>query len=250
MTSTNSKESEWYLIHMNIGPDMQLKENPAQPMVNYRFVPSGILLYCPGIKIKTHFLPGHRSELASIRIPKHFLENYYSSTFIKDGQLLVFEDMEYEIENKIRSAIKVVDNKLKCHVLILEIIEYLFNKINSNSSNSNVIALHNDDIESLLIISELLRNPLLRNIPSIKELASIAKMSPSKFKVSFKQFFGRAPHQYHFKVKMEYARDELRMGLKTPIELSHELEYSHPSNISSAYKKYFNNTPSSDYCKD
>ncbi|MDY2588114.1 helix-turn-helix transcriptional regulator [Winogradskyella aquimaris] len=249
MTSTNSKNSEWYLIHMNIGADMQLKKTTNQPMVNHRFVPAGILLYCPGIEIKTNFPMGHRSELASIRIPKHFLDNYYESPFIKDGQLLVYEDMEYGIENKIRAAIKAMNNKLKCHVLILEVIEHLFNKIKYNSSKSNVIALHNEDINNLLVASELLKNHLSRNIPSIKELAMIAKMSPSKFKVSFKQFFGRAPHQYHFKIKMEYARNELRMGNKTPVELSYELDYSHPSNFSSAYKNYFNTLPSLDFRK-
>ncbi len=250
MTSTNALDSEWYLIHMNIGADMQLKKIATEPKVDHRFVPSGILLYCPGIEIKTNFPKGHRSELASIRIPKHFIDNYYSSPFIKDGQLLVYEDMEYGIESKVRSAIKVLDNKLKCHVLILEVIEYLLNKIRSNPSNPKVIALHNDDINSLLAASEHLKNPLSSNIPSINELAKMAKMSPSKFKVSFKQFFGRAPHQYHFKIKMEYARNELKMGFKTPAELSHQLQYSHPSNFSSAYKNYFKTVPSADFRKD
>ena len=249
MTSINSEASEWYLIHMNIGGDMQLKKTANQPSINHRFVPSGILFYCPGIEIKTNFPKGHRSELASIRIPKNFIHNYYSDPFIKNGQLLVYEDIEYGVESKVRAAIKAMDNKLKCHVLILEVIEYLFDKINSSSSKSHFVALHNEDVNNILVASELLKNPLSKNVPSIKELAKIAKMSPSKFKVCFKRFFGIAPHQYHFKIRMEYARNELRMGHKTPIELSYELDYSHPSNFSSAYKNYFNSLPSSDFRK-
>ena len=56
-------------------------------------------------------------------------------------------------------------------------------------------------------------------------------------------------HQFHFNIKMEYARNELKQGRKTPVELSHELEYSHPSNFTSAYKNYFNVVPSSDFVK-
>ncbi|MEM9829739.1 MAG: AraC family transcriptional regulator [Bacteroidota bacterium] len=249
MTSTNSADSDWYLIHMNIGGDMHLKRFENRGSDYHRFVPSGILLYCPGIVIKTDFSVGHRSELASIRIPKSFINSYYESSFIKDGQLLVYEDLEYGIEKKTRAAIEAIDNKLKCHTLVLEIIEHLFSKIRSNSSLSRIIALHNDDINNLLLASEFLRNPLSNHIPSIHELAIIAKMSPSKFKASFKQFFGRAPHQYHFKIKMEYARKELKLGRKTPIELSHELDYSHPSNFTSAYKNYFKIVPSADFSK-
>ncbi|MEM6894871.1 MAG: AraC family transcriptional regulator [Bacteroidota bacterium] len=249
MTSINAKESEWYLVHMNIGGDMHLKQMENQPSEYQRFVPSGVLLYCPGVVVKTNFSEGHRSELATIRFPKRLIHSYYDDSFIQDGQLLVYEDLEYGIEKKIRAALKVMDNKLKCHTIVLEIIEHLFHNIKSNASQSKVIALHNDDIQNLLAASEFLKNPLSPTIPSIGELAKIAKMSPSKFKACFKQFFGRAPHQFHFNIKMEYARNELKQGRKTPVELSHELEYSHPSNFTSAYKNYFNVVPSSDFVK-
>ncbi|MEM1259877.1 MAG: helix-turn-helix transcriptional regulator [Bacteroidota bacterium] len=249
MTSTNAADSEWYLIHMNIGGDTHMKRMEKNPTDYHRFVPSGILLYCPGIVINTNFSKGHRSELASIRIPKRFIRNYYQDTFIQNGQLLVYEDLEYGIERKVRSAIEVIHNKLKCHIIVLEIIEQLFHRIKANASNSKVVALHNDDINGLLMASEALKNPLLSEIPSIMDLADIAKMSPSKFKVLFKRFFGRAPHKYHFSIKMEYAKKELEQGLKTPIELSYALNYSHPSNFTAAYKNYFQTLPSTDFAK-
>ena len=40
MTSINAKESEWYLIHMNIGIDMQLKRMANHSTDYHRFVPS------------------------------------------------------------------------------------------------------------------------------------------------------------------------------------------------------------------
>ena len=69
-------------------------------------------------------------------------------------------------------------------------------------------------------------------------------MGTTKFKVLFKQLFGNAPRQYRNKIRMEYAREELVARRKTPTEMSHELGYSHPSNFTIAYKKYFDKLPS------
>ena len=249
MTSINAKESEWYVVHMNIGGDMHLKQMEKRPSDYHRFAPSGVLLYCAGVVVKTNFSEGHRSELATIRFPKRLMQNYYGDSFIQDGQLLVYEDSEYGIEKKVRAALKAMENKLKCHSLILGIIETLLHSIKSHATQSRVISLHNADIQNLLVASEYLKDPLSQTVPSINELAKIAKMSTSKFKSSFKKFFGRPPHQFHFNIKMEYARNELKKGCKTPVELSHELQYSHPSNFTSAYKNYFNVVPSYDFAK-
>lgn len=247
MLSTNAKDSDWYLIHINIGSDTQLKKEENRTEQSKKFVPSGILLYCPGIRIKTEFPTGHKSELASIRFPKKLLHTYYKKGLIQDGQLLVYEDLDSQIEQQVRAAIASLNNKLGCHAQVLKIMADIFTKIESTASTSNNITLHNTDITNLLRAASYLTNPTVTPIPSIKELANIAQMSASKFKVLFKQFFGRAPYQYHFRVKMEYAKKELIMGRKTPLTLSQELDYAHPSNFTSAYKNYFGTLPSSDY---
>ena len=249
MTSTNAPDSEWYLIHMNIGVDMQLKRAEKDPNEKKRFAPSGVVMFCPGVVVKTDFAEGHRSELASIRLPKRLLLDYYGKDFIDNGQLLVYEDEQLEFTTKVRKAITAMDNRLKCHVLVLEIIELLLEKIRSNASRSIVLPMHHDDIQKVLEAAEDLSDPIAKNLPSITKLAEKAKMSPSKFKSSFKKFYGLAPHQYHFKIKMEYARKELSLGRKSPLELSYELDYSHPSNFTAAYKRFFNTVPSSDYLK-
>ena len=249
MTSTNAKESDWFLIHINIGTDKQLKRTENQTIDFHRYLPSGILIYCPGLVIKTNFYPGHKSELVSIRIPKSFFDNYYAYPIIRDGQLLLYLDLDQSIENKIYSAIDSMRNKLSCHIYVLQIIEAILDSVNSNDKVPLTTSIHKEDINNLFNASVYLRNPLSGDIPSIEELASIAKMSASKFKKLFKQFFGSAPYQYHFKIKMEYARKELNLRRKTPVELSFDLGYSHPSNFTSAYKSHFNTLPSTDFGK-
>jgi len=89
-----------------------------------------------------------------------------------------------------------------------------------------------------------LRNPLASTVPSLAELAETARMGITKFKTTFKQVFGTPPIQYHRKIKLEYARQELTTQRKTATELSYELGYSHPSKFTTAYKKQFGVVPS------
>ena len=69
-------------------------------------------------------------------------------------------------------------------------------------------------------------------------------MGATKFKSSFKQVFGCAPMQYRNKIRLEYARDEINSHGRSPTEISYLLGYSHPSNFTAAYKKYFGEVPS------
>ena len=72
----------------------------------------------------------------------------------------------------------------------------------------------------------------------------MADMGATKFKKLFKQVFGCAPKQFHFKIKMDYAQKELAYKNRSSSELSYELGYSHPSKFTVAYKKHFGILPS------
>ena len=250
MTSANSPESDWYLIHVNIGTDQQTKTTRDQTIDFHKFLPSGILMYCPGLVINTNFPAGHQSELVSFRFPKSFLAHYFSERIIKEWQLLLYEDLDHRTENKIRMATETMNNKLRCHALVLEILGSIFDKFTIHDRHSPSVSIHSSDIKAIFKASAHLRNPLAEDIASIEELAAVANMSATKFKKLFKQFFGKSPHRYHSKIKMEFAREELRLSRKTPVELSHALGFSHPSNFTTAYKKHFSVLPSEDFGMD
>lgn len=84
---------------------------------------------------------------------------------------------------------------------------------------------------------------ILENIqdspPSIKEMAALAGMSESKFKLVFKEAFGQSPHQYILEKKLEYAEELLATGDYTLTQLAHKLGYSHTSGFTRIYKKKY-----------
>jgi AraC-like DNA-binding protein len=121
----------------------------------------------------------------------------------------------------------------------------LFEKFTRHQKGSSTTKLCSKDINNLFHASSYLRNPLALNNPTLVELASIANMGVTKFKMSFKKLFGSAPIQYRNKIRMEFARTEIVFNKRSPTEVSYMLGYSHPSNFTVAFKQHFGELPSS-----
>ncbi|MEO1653793.1 MAG: AraC family transcriptional regulator, partial [Bacteroidota bacterium] len=242
LTSVNPKEKQCYAVHINLGTSVQEKKVGDQVIQFQR--PAGILLYCPGLEISTDFEAGDSFELASFRFPRSFLEDYFGESIIPADKQIMYEALTPRLEQKIRRAISSLPDRLKCHSLLLEILHLLLHKFRAHEQFKGESKLHSQDVKNLLEISQSLSNPKTGALPSVADLAQQAHMSLTKFKTAFKELFGCAPLQYHRKIKLEYAREALQSGRKSPQELSFELGYSHPSNFTTAYKNYFQKLPS------
>ncbi len=247
MKSINPVDSEWLLIHINLSKIKQKKRTKNEQIEFQKHLPIGILLYGSGLEIDTKLPPNIEMELASIRFSHAFLETYFDDwkSIIDISKNLVYEDLDYKLENTIYKALSNMKNKMVCHASVLHFMNLFLKKLSTHSRSTNHKELHTVDVKNLFAASVHLRNPIAQSTPSIVELASIAKMSKTKFKILFKQLFGSAPLQYRNKIRMEFAREELITNRKTPTEISHELGYSHPSNFTTTYKKYFGELPSS-----
>ena len=246
MTSVNPIDTNWFLIHINLSQIKQRKTVGDQTIEFQKYLPIGILLYGPNLEITTQIPPNVDSELASIHFSYTFLKSYFDNweNIIDKHKSLVYEDLDHELEAKLSLALSSMDNKLKCHGLLLDFMQHFFNKLSNHDKGVEQDKLHPDDLKKLFEVSLVLRNPTANQIPSLTELAIMANMGISKFKTSFKKVFGKPPIEYHNKVRMEFAKTEMRMNGKTPSEISHLLGYSHPSNFTAAYKKYFRELPS------
>ena len=247
MKSINPIDSDWFLIHINLAKTKQNKITKKEYIEFQKHLPIGILLYGAGLEIDTQLPPNIEMELASIHFSHSFLETYFEDwkSIIDISKNLVYEDLDYELENAICKALSNMKNKMACHASVLHFINLFLEKLSTHSKTTNYNELHTEDVKNLFAASVHLRNPIAQSTPSINELASIANMSKTKFKTAFKQLFGSAPLQYRNKIRMEFAREELVANRKTPTEISHELGYSHPSNFTTSYKKYFGELPSS-----
>ena len=211
MKSINPANSDWLLIHINLSGTKQQKKVSEELIDFQKYLPAGLLLYGPGLEIDTLLPPHVEMELASIHFNYEFLDCYFDKweSIIDISKNLVYEDLDYQLENALNKALSSIRNKIECHAHVLQFMNLFLNKLSTHSKISNKETLHTEDVKNLLIASAHLRNPLAKSTPSIDQLASIAKMGKTKFKTSFKQLFGSAPIQYRNKIKMEFAREEI-----------------------------------------
>ena len=246
MESINPIDSDWFLIHINLAKTKQQKKVVDELIDFQKHLPIGMLLYGPGLEIETKLPSNIEMEFASIHFNRAFLDIYFDNwqEIIDPNKNLLYEDLDYKLERALYKALSSIRNKIECHADVLNFVNLFLKKISAHSKTIQNEDLHPQDLKNLFIASAYLRDPLTKTIPSVKELASIANMGTTKFKTLFKQLFGNAPIQYRNKIRMEFAREELVARRKTPTEISYELGYSHPSNFTTAYKKYFNELPS------
>ncbi len=244
MKTVNPDHTDWFLFHINLSSVKQIKHLEGNTIEFQKHLPIGVIIYGPGIEIETNFVPNQDVELASFRFHRDFL-NFYFDEAVKIEDKVSYEDLDYELEELLRLALLNMNHKMVCHRYVLEFFTLFVKKLKRRKDQDNKVDLHTEDIKRLFLASSYLRSPSAKELPSVEELASIANMSASKFKKTFKQLFGSSPMQFHHKIRMEYAKGELIAKRKTPTDLSYEFGYSHPSNFTSAFKKYFNQLPSS-----
>ncbi len=252
--STNPDASEWFGLIVNLGNAEVLKRVGTNEVAIQRSLPSGILVYPPGSLIKGMTPADQYSESVFIRFHVKFLDTYFDATFDAlrpaNGTVL-FEDLDYRSEMLLNEVIRSKGDRLAVHANVLAFMRLFLNKIEtrdvgetSASERGSAERMNVEDLKSLFRASAMLRDPVATETPSIPELAELAHMGATKFKTSFRAVFGLAPLQYHHRVRMDYARDELLAQRKSPTELSYELGYSHPSKFTAAFKKHFGQLPS------
>ncbi len=247
MNTINPIDSEWLLIHINLSRFSQEKKVGNETVLFQRNLPIGILFCGPGLEMNTTIPQGIETEVLSIRFHKEFIHSYLPDIdkTIDLKRPIAYEDIDLKLAESLTLVLEDMDNKLACHALVLELLNYFFRKLSNHSRTNNVDLLHPEDLKRILEISTILRNPIADKIPSLDELSKKAHMGKTKFKDSFKLVFGLAPLQYHNRIRMEYAKEELLKKSKNSSELSYELGYAHPSNFTAAFKRFFGILPSS-----
>ncbi len=247
LQSVNPKNSEWLLFNINLSKLAVEKTVNNQKINIQKFLPSGVLVYTPDTSVYSKSPKNLEFEIVLIRVHKDFFKTYLSTKIIElqnSESALLYEDLDYVMESALKGVIKFKENKIRASAFLLQFLADINDKLRDRELQNNYEHLHPMDIKGLFMASAHLRNPREQNILSIKELAQIAGMGTTKFKTTFKQVFGKAPIQYHQKIKFDYARKELENKRKTASELSYELGYSHPSKFTSAFKKIFGELPS------
>ncbi|NAS11320.1 helix-turn-helix domain-containing protein [Poritiphilus flavus] len=246
MTSVNPATTDWFIIHINLSMVKQEKKVGERLIHFQKYLPIGTLLYGPNLEIFTLIPQDVNSEVTTIRFSRRFLECYFENagSVIDFDKPLSYEDLDADLESLLFKALQAMNDRLACHALILKFLQNYFRKLKQHEHTEKLEKIHPEDVQSLFKAAKMLRDPLASDIPNLKKLAAMANMGGTKFKTLFKQVFGKPPMEYRNRVRMEFAREEIQIKGRTPSELSHELGYAHPSNFTTAYKKFFGQLPS------
>ncbi|NBB23389.1 helix-turn-helix domain-containing protein [Runella sp. CRIBMP] len=86
-----------------------------------------------------------------------------------------------------------------------------------------------------------------KSTPSINEMAKMAGMSVSKFKILFSELFSTSPHQHILDKKMMYAQGLLQTGKYSITQVAYQVGYHHPSSFTRVFKQKFNYSPNTSY---
>jgi len=246
LVSSNPPDSDYYLLNINLS-DKEIEKKINGQEINFqKYLPSGILFYPANIKMASKSPPDTNFEIVLIKFHKGLISTYFSgeeANFKNMQGTIVYEDLEVSAEKLLQEIIRT-KNKIKSHSKLLAFLSIFFDKVNKRDKDLKYENLHPEDVKQLFIAAALLRNPTSLQVPTVAELAKVAKMGKTKFKNTFKQVFGNSPKQYHQKIKMEYAKDLLINQQKNPTEIAYDLGYAHPSKFTRAFKNYFGELPS------
>ena len=80
--------------------------------------------------------------------------------------------------------------------------------------------------------------------PSVHEMASMAGMSISKFRIVSKNEYGKSPHQHILEGKLMLARDLLQTGRYSVSQAAYKVGFNHPSGFIRLFKHKFECSPS------
>jgi len=109
-----------------------------------------------------------------------------------------------------------------------------------DDKNVKAQSLETKKIKEILqkVISELNKSS-----PTVQEMAIMADMSMSKFKVLFNNEFGESPHQHILGKKLILAKELLRTGNYSVSQVSYKFGFNHPSGFSRMFKHKFQCSP-------
>ena len=125
----------------------------------------------------------------------------------------------------------------------MQVLNYMLGRFNQRDAMVNQ-TLTSKEIKNLFAIRAILKKHVSNTAPTIDALAQSARISPTKLKNNYKQFFGQPIYQYYLSNKMDEARRMLESGRYNITEVGSKLGYANLSHFAEAFKKQHHLKPS------
>jgi AraC-like DNA-binding protein len=151
-------------------------------------------------------------------------ENIQSSS---NQQILLFNDLKFNIKNKLNTGIETV---LKKFLLTLQL------KTNVNHENR---LNHSNQFQDILGHIDINYNNKIR----LEKLAEIACMDKYNFSKAFRNATGLSPINYVLMKKMFYAKSLIKKD-SILVEIAYELDFTDQSHFNRQFKRFVGISPS------
>ncbi|NIB45095.1 helix-turn-helix transcriptional regulator [Pseudomaricurvus alkylphenolicus] len=109
--------------------------------------------------------------------------------------------------------------------------------------SANRYKLTAEDHQKLAAIHQHLGHSF-HQLQSIDALAAFGELNRNKLHYGFKLVYGTTVNDYQVRLRMEWARKQIRLGKLKISDISDRLHYQESSSFSTAYKRYFGEPPS------
>lgn len=124
------------------------------------------------------------------------------------------------------------------------LIEYFFTRYYRNYSDSYFrTSATSDEMQRIQSAERLMLKDYAETPPSIESLSRHSDMSPTKFKLLFKEIFGLPVYQYYQKNRMQKAKAMLLSRKYSIRQVATELGFTHVKDFAKAFQKQFDQQP-------
>lgn len=257
---TNTKATEEFLIHRKASDSnlyVIILQNIYETESNQ--LRKSIIFLSATSHDWMYILPANcRMESLSIYFPQEFITEFLGDNRDKEmiEKYLALKqsmynytqpDERYEVQlQKILNATQKEDTEiLSVHNAVRRICEVFFLEMLADFKKQNFnIKINNEDLKRIEEAENVLVKDFTKDPPSINDLASIAAMSPSKFKTAFREIYGQPVYQHFQKQRMNKAKSMLMSKKYSVREVGMEIGFTNFSNFAKAFKKTFDQLPS------
>lgn len=213
---------------------------------------NGIIIHNYFSNVRLSLLKDREFNFVVIRLKRETLQKYFNSIsddlceiLFRKKPVLIYENLDQNVLDHLKSVGQIQSVKTTARHLIfgksIELLALTFDLLLTRKKASKIL-VKIPEYESVVKAKDYLISDW-RNPPSIQELSRFMGMSPTKAKMLFKQVFGRPPHQYFKKKKMEMAYQMIVEANVRIAEIGLELGYKNLGHFSADFKKYYGILP-------
>lgn len=194
-----------------------------------------------------------------VKFTKIILTKEYFDTFLK----LKYDDFEYEKAKILNSYLLKTQNSPQLNFIfqqiresqaegkvlplyleskVMELLSIIISNLGKKEKNISVV-LTKKDKQNLKKVVSTMKKDLSVHIDGI-ELSKIALMSPARFQLAFRKYYGVPPYEYLKELRLNKALLLLKNSEHSISEISEKVGYSHTGHFAKIFKSTYGITPS------